>query len=301
MKIILILSLVVASFTLNLRDGEMERAACKCGVERTSTTSRIVGGTEVNPKNKYPWIVSLVGADSTFPTCGGTLVASKYVVTAAHCMSTDAFANNAPSSPTFKVRIGEHDWSTTSEGKLKEITLDVKKYTVHESYSSEPTLNDIAVIELAKEVDLTIYTPACMAKTSDGTFAGKNALLYGWGKTVNNGESSKKLLEVQLPVVTNTVCEVTYGPAAYGGSINEGSICAGGVKDKSGCQGDSGGPLTYKSGTQHVLIGSVSFGAYCGNAANLYGVFARTSYYRTWIISKMTSPKYCGTSPDAAA
>ena len=66
-------------------------------------------------------------------------------------------------------------------------------------------------------------------------------------------------------------------------------------------QGDSGGPLTYKSGTQHVLIGSVSFGKDCGNAANLYGVFARTSYYRTWIISKMTSPKYCGTSPDAAA
>ena len=79
----------------------------------------------------------------------------------------------------FQVRIGEHDWNATSEGKLQEMTIDVKKYTVHESYSTDTQQNDITVIELAKEVDLTIYTPACMAKTSDGTFAGKNAWLYG--------------------------------------------------------------------------------------------------------------------------
>ena len=55
----------------------------------------------------------------------------------------------------------------------------MKKYTVHESYSSTTNLNDIAVVELKQEVNLTAYTPACMAKTSDGTFAGKNALHYG--------------------------------------------------------------------------------------------------------------------------
>lgn len=215
-------------------------------------------------------------------------MASKYVITAAHCMGA---LNNKPSSPTFKVRIGEHDWSTTSEGKLQEMTIDVKKYTVHESYSKDTQHNDITVIELAKEVDLTIYTPACLAKTSDGTFAGKNAWLYGWGLTSNNGNQSTKLLEVELPVVPNQNCSLLYGTRIY-----DGSICAGGVKDKSGCNGDSGGPLTYKDGTQHVLIGSTSFGDYCGNATGLYGVFARTSYFRAWIDSKMSSPKYCGTT-----
>merc|ERR1719507_2056295 len=33
---------------------------CKCGVEKTS---RIVGGSVVDPKNKYPWMVALVSAD----------------------------------------------------------------------------------------------------------------------------------------------------------------------------------------------------------------------------------------------
>ena len=45
-------------------------------------------------------MVALVDATtSTDSFCGGTLVASKYVVSAAHCMGT-----NKPSSPTFKVR-----------------------------------------------------------------------------------------------------------------------------------------------------------------------------------------------------
>ena len=51
-------------------------------------------------------------------------------------------------------------------------------YTNHESFSFPN--NDITVIELAQEVDLTTYTPACLAKTSDTTaFDGKTALVYG--------------------------------------------------------------------------------------------------------------------------
>ena len=40
-------------------------------------------------------------------------------------------------------------------------------------------------IELAKEVDLTTYTPACLAKTSDtATFDGKKAWVYGENRLI---------------------------------------------------------------------------------------------------------------------
>ena len=70
--------------------------------------------------------------------------------------------------------------STTGEGSLKERVINVAKYTNHESYNSKTKDNDITLIELAEEVDLTTFTPACLAKTSDTTtFDGKKALVYG--------------------------------------------------------------------------------------------------------------------------
>merc|ERR1719412_2779610 len=77
-------------------------------------------------------------------------------------------------------------------------------------------------------------------------------------------------------------------------------ICAGGVEGEDSCQGDSGGPLTYKSGTQHVLIGDVSYGDGCAQAGK-YGVYGRISFFREWIEGKMSSPTYCGSGPDADA
>ena len=93
-------------------------------------------------------------------------------------------------------------------------------------------------------------------------------------------------------MVSNEECKVANGPG-----ITDGMLCAGGEAGKDSCQGDSGGPLTYKEATQHVLIGDVSFGPGCANAG-YYGVYGRISYYRTWIESKMESPKYCGDNPD---
>ena len=57
------------------------------------------------------------------------------------------------------------------------MTIDVASYTNHENFTVD---NDISIIELAQAVDLTTYTPACLAKTSDTTtFDGKNAWVYG--------------------------------------------------------------------------------------------------------------------------
>ena len=79
-----------------------------------------------------------------------------------------------------QIRIGEHDISIESEGSLPEMTIDLASYTNHENFNRTNLVNDIALIELAEEVDLTTYTPACLAKTSDtATFDGKNATAYG--------------------------------------------------------------------------------------------------------------------------
>ena len=57
---------------------------------------------------------------------------------------------------------------------------NVTSFIKHENFNLTNLDNDIALIELAEEVDLTTYTPACLAKASDTTtFDGKNATAYG--------------------------------------------------------------------------------------------------------------------------
>merc|ERR1719195_2147316 len=83
--------------------------SCRCGVKKST---RIVGGTEVDPKNKYPWMAALVDSNGN-QFCGGTLVASKYVVTAAHCMFYDQNAQQPVPLTKIKVRLGDHDLAAT--------------------------------------------------------------------------------------------------------------------------------------------------------------------------------------------
>ena len=80
-----------------------------------------------------------------------------------------------------KVRLGEHNISDTAEELLERKDIAVKRVTVHEEYKSGQSFNnDIAILELAQEVDLTEYTPVCMAKADDyTTFDDKKAWAYG--------------------------------------------------------------------------------------------------------------------------
>ena len=49
------------------------------------------------------------------------------------------------------MRLGEHDRSTTGEGRLPMISIDVVKFTNHENYNSTTYENDISILELAEE------------------------------------------------------------------------------------------------------------------------------------------------------
>merc|ERR1719229_880425 len=100
---------------------------------------------------------------------------------------------------------------------MAEKKIGIAAIAAHEGYNASTSSNDIAVLELAEEVDLNIYTPACMAQSSDTeTFYGKDALVYGWGTTSSGGAASDVLMEVSVPVVTPEQCAETMGPMEEG-------------------------------------------------------------------------------------
>merc|ERR1719167_783346 len=246
-------------------------SGCKCGVKRTQ---RIVGGTETEI-NEYPWIARVTDPTESL-YCGGTLINDQWILTAAHCMFKDTAGTQPTAASESLIVLGEHDLTITTESKIPKKNVKVSQIINHPSYNADNSDNDISLLKLAEKIDLNVYTPACLPKSTDN-FEGQKAWVYGWGTTSSGGQTSSKLLDVQVPVVSNAVCK-----AAMPNTITDAMLCAGGEANKDACQGDSGGPLTVEVNKKHVLIGDVSFGNGCALEGQ-YGVYGDVAYFRNWI------------------
>jgi len=259
---------------LQVRCGERrEVAAC---LERT----RIVGGNEAMC-NEWPWQVGLLSRDGwaieSEPFCGGALVNSRHIVTAAHCTHGKTVAELA-------VTIGDHNTSASAM-EPEQTWAGVEKIIEHPEYNGD-VLNDIAVLRLAQEVDLSLFSPVCLPQpsvTSSQEFAGRNATAVGWGALAyQTGDYPETLQELQdlLPIVSRADC--VDDQFIHDGDLEPGMFCAGGPNlGIDTCQGDSGGPLTLKMSTgRYELIGAVSWGRNC---AKSFGVYADIPYYRQWV------------------
>jgi secreted trypsin-like serine protease len=220
----------------------------------------IVGGVEVFPQFKYPWLVSIQNSRGVY--CGGILVNNNTIITAAHC------SQEPPSR--FTVLAHRHD-NRKSTDEEKAVVFSVDRIIRHPNYVSTSNGFDAAVwkLKLVSGDPSTALTKPI--KLDNGTYSADatNLVAAGWGTTSSGGRISNVLMEVPLPVVTDAKCKQAYPRVAPS------SICAGydeGGKDT--CQGDSGGPLFYEDETAIHLVGLTSYGRGCAGR-NAYGVYAR--------------------------
>ncbi|XP_059469286.1 trypsin-1-like [Neocloeon triangulifer] len=247
---------------------------CKCGIAKTR--ARIVGGQETRV-NQYPWM-ALLSYNGEF-LCGGTLINNKYILTAAHCLTSINMTG-------LKITLLEHDRSSSLEAK----TID-RSVTKIIAYNKNLGIdgNDIALLKMDKEVPLKgDLLPACMP-TPGKTFTNEDALVIGWGRIGENKPLSAVLMEVAVPIMSNLKCQSYYGASR----ITDNTLCAG-VEEggRDSCEGDSGGPLMVKNKAQYQIVGVVSWGEGCARPKKP-GVYARVNRYLTWIKSNTADSCYC--------
>ncbi|KAK2583259.1 hypothetical protein KPH14_009272 [Odynerus spinipes] len=251
-------------------------SSCVCGL--TNTQKRIVGGVETKV-NQYPWMALLKYKKRFY--CGGSIINSRYVLTAAHCV--DRF------DPTLmSVVLLEHDRNAMNESEIQEYKVD--QVIKHSGYSTLNYNNDIALIKLKGVVKFDdAIRPVCLPEQGK-TYSGSLAIVTGWGSVEEAGPVSTTLREVTVPILTNKECRATKYPSRR---ITDNMLCAGytgGSKDS--CQGDSGGPLHVINNTVHQVVGVVSWGEGC--AQPMYpGVYSRVNRYLTWIKRNTGDACYC--------
>lgn len=242
----------------------------------------IVGGSPASPK-EFPHIARLGHESKNKPTewfCGGTLISEKFVLTAAHCFTTNRGEVNI-------VRLGDLDFGRESDDARPE-DFRVRRYIEHKDYNSATIYNDIALVELERSVSFDAYKhPACLPTKSGNEF--QKLVAIGWGSTRFAESDSKKLLKVTLDRLGLDQCQrltessdVDQLPKGVEDHLQ---ICAGSNETKDTCSGDSGGPLlAYHPDypCMYTVVGITSFGIGCGTP-DQPGIYTRVYNYIEWI------------------
>ncbi|KAK0145982.1 Chymotrypsin-like elastase family member 2A [Merluccius polli] len=135
--------------------------------------SRVVAGEEAAP-HSWPWQVSLQSDSSGrwSHVCGGSLISSRWVLTAAHCIN-DRYG--------YRVQLGKHSLKAPAEeGSL---SLRAAKIVSHDKYNMMMSRNDIALVKLSSPVSFSrTVSAACLPAAGAVLPHGAACHLTGWGR-----------------------------------------------------------------------------------------------------------------------
>ncbi|NXE47370.1 FA9 factor, partial [Casuarius casuarius] len=255
-----------------VQSGKVFSSRVTAGKEHNTSehgNSRITGGTFCH-RGHCPWQVILSFKDIGF--CGGSLISSRWVITAAHCLDLVR---------PHHITVGEY-LSYIYQREMKEQKIDVERSWTHPHYDSNNYNSDIALLYLSSDVIFNEYAiPICLPSPNLATLLteeGKVGMVSGWGATHPRGAALRFLMKVQLPIVSMDACQRSTDKL-----VTDNMFCAGyEAETADACKGDSGSPFAVSYRNTWFLLGIVSWGEGCAEKGK-YGVYTRVANYIPWI------------------
>ncbi|GBP41798.1 Collagenase [Eumeta japonica] len=237
----------ISAFDYHAKFGFAEAARVK-QAEEAGAAGRIVGGTTA-ALGAYPYQAGLVITMTT----GGTSICGA-------CLF-----NEQPSGDRCPLLVG---WPQPSAPIRSRIGID---YYILRRYPHCHIVH-------------TIRNIALPTNALNQNFAGQWAWASGFGRTSDTAAigTNQVLSHVRVQVITNAVCQQTFGNFIFASTL-----CTSGAGRVGVCSGDSGGPLALDWGGQRILIGIASFVSSRGCTQSLPSAFARVTSFDSWIRARL--------------
>ncbi|XP_057651753.1 phenoloxidase-activating factor 3-like [Diorhabda carinulata] len=239
---------------------------------------------------EFPWMALLSYREADNKAhfkCAGTIINSRYILTAAHCLEER--------SRLLGARVGEYDIYNKSDcfaGVCNDPVQDliVEEVIVHSKYQIIDNSNDIAILRVTPiRFNEKNIKPICLPRAKNLEPKDDYVEVTGWGVTKQfTSKRSDILQKAFLPVVNKTACQEIYANNTEI-TIDDTKICAGGgVKKTNACNGDSGGPIQqrrqFNDGMRYIQLGIVSIGI---EGCDIPEIFTKVAHYMDWILDNM--------------
>ncbi len=241
-------------------------AALASGLVLAAPAGAIINGSAA-PEGSFAFMASLQDG-SGFAFCGGSVIADRWVLTAAHCVEDG-------SASDLYVVTGRTNLSDTSKGQR----IKVDQVRVNPAYNANTSSHDTALLHLAVRTRSPAIRLATLAEDALER-PGTPVTVTGWGdQTPTLGlNSTDRLRSVDLNVVSDADCA-----KANNGMDKATGVCAEALL-KDSCNGDSGGPMFGVLAGKTIQIGVVSYGVSCA-IPTFPGVYSEVNnpQIRSWI------------------
>jgi secreted trypsin-like serine protease len=261
-----------------------------------SAQPRIVGGSTASVAT-YPWQAAVVLAPAKHSGnahqrqfCGGSLITSRIVMTAGHCVADGdpdcatpaaCLLNDPGGDKTVRldpndvdVVLGRTTLSDTSQGA----EIGVQGVKLGTSYDGNFQGDEVPRFDAAYLVlsAPSSQTPIKIAGTDEGALwdDGSPEDISGWGSTSESGVSVDTLRAAVVNVIPDSTCAGDYGSDFDSSTMVCAGFQGGGVDT---CFGDSGGPLEAPlQGGGYRLVGITGWGEGCAEP-DFPGVYTRVA------------------------
>ncbi|XP_070501422.1 uncharacterized protein [Chironomus tepperi] len=256
----------------------------KCG-QPVKGVGTVIGGKYARRGN-FPW-VAVLSTTSGELFCGGTLVSSRKVVTAAHCIQ-DKHVKKPTLAREIIVQLGTYDLAQKVE--VGRISHAVQSVNMHPDWNTltQAFDADIAVLVLDPVVNFSEFIqPICLVQT----LSASTGVVVGYGKSEDGTKIHENIPKmIQTPIHSNEDCFLKNYLLAKLSSRR--TFCGGTGTGVGVCRGDSGSGLFVDDGTTYYLRGVVSsslIGGPYGCDVDTYSVFTDVTKYIDWINNVSTS------------
>ncbi|XP_055548096.1 serine proteinase stubble-like isoform X2 [Wyeomyia smithii] len=260
-----------------------------CGTVVPKANPLVTHGTPTRSA-QFPWHGALYRSSVTELKylCGATLIATRFALTAAHCVTLEKSRRPVESS-SLLLYLGK---TNLKRWTGPEQDAKIEQVLVHTDYNYERFFADIALLKLKDDVKFNNFVrPACLWNFDEDykMLINKVGYVPGWGYN-ERGLVSEDLSFAQMPVVAHETC-IWSNRDFFSKVTSDTSFCAGFRNGTSVCNGDSGGGMVFKQNNRWFLRGIVSVSAALQNKVSCdpshYAVFTDVAKFQEWIRSYM--------------